>query len=127
MLIIVKKGDVVARKSYNKDVIFIVDMIIKNKIAILTGLTARLKADANIEDLEVLGRKEIEKYFNKIERGKLEKVNSNQVAKNNFFTRTNKIVYTGKILHLDGDSCLDNKNSHWLKILNLKKKYLTTN
>lgn len=112
MLIIVKKGDVVARKSYNKDVIFIVDMIIKNKIAILTGLTARLKADANIEDLEVLERKEIEKYFNKIERGKLEKVNSNQVAKNNFFTRTNKIVYTGKILHLDGDSCLDNKNSH---------------
>lgn len=119
MLNIVKKGDVVARKSYNKDVIFMVDMIIKNKIAILTGLTARLKADANIEDLEVLKKKEIEKYFNKIERGKLEKVNSNQVSKNNFFTRTNKIVYTGKILHLDGDKRYSEKSNKYYKKMGL--------
>ena len=34
MLNIVKKGDIVARKSYGKDVVFIIDRIIQNKIAI---------------------------------------------------------------------------------------------
>ena len=59
MLKMIKRGDIVARKSYNKDVIFIVDMIINNKIAILTGITTRLKADSHIEDLELVNKKEI--------------------------------------------------------------------
>ena len=42
----IKKGDMVGRKSYGKDIIFIVDRIIKTKdkeIAILKGLTIRIK------------------------------------------------------------------------------------
>ena len=113
MLYIVKKGDIVARKSYNKDVIFIVDMIIKNKIAILTGLTTRLKADANIEDLEILDKKAVDNFYNKLNQ-KIINVTNSKLIDDSIFTRTNKVVYTGKILHLDGDSCLDNKNSHWL-------------
>lgn len=112
MLNIVKKGDIVARKSHNKDVIFIVDMIIKNKIAILTGVTTRLKADADISDLEILDKEEIEKFLNKINERLAIKTNIKPVEKNSIFNRSNKVIYTGKILHLDGDSCLDNKNSH---------------
>lgn len=119
MLNIIRKGDIVARKSYNKDVAFIVDMIIKNKIAILTGLTKRLKADANIEDLEILDKKEIEKFFNKIKQGIIQKTSNNPVEKISFFTRTNKIIYTGKILHLDGDKRYSQKSSMYYKKMGL--------
>ena len=52
----IKKGDFVARKSHKKDVIFIVDMVIKNKIAILSGITTRLKADSYLDDLEIVNK-----------------------------------------------------------------------
>ena len=119
MLNTVKKGDIVARKSYNKDIVFIVDMIIKNEIAILIGLTTRLKADANIEDLEVLDSKEIEKDLNKIDQRLFIETNNNIVKKNSIFNRTNKIIYTGRILHLDGDKRYSQKSSMYYKKMGL--------
>lgn len=48
----IKKGDVVGRYSYNNDILFFVDKIIKvkktQKIAILKGLNIRVEADAEI-------------------------------------------------------------------------------
>lgn len=111
MLNSVKTGDIVSRKSYNNDVVFIVNRLIKNKIAILTGLTTRLKADAYIEDLKILDKKEVEKSLKSIDSRIVQETNSKVIQKNSIFVRTNKIIYTGRILHLDGDSCLDNKNS----------------
>ena len=108
----IKKGDIVARKSYNKDVIFIVDVVIDNKIAILTGITTRLKADSPVDDLELINKKEIINIYKSID-DKIDKItNSKESMKNTFLKRSDKIIYTGRILHLDGDSCLDNKNSH---------------
>ena len=53
-----KIGDIVTRKSYNKDIIFkIVGFGIDNKnekIAILKGVAFRVIADAYLEDLEVV-------------------------------------------------------------------------
>lgn len=119
MLNIVKKGDIVARKSHNKDVIFIVDMIIKNKIAILTGLTTRLKADADISDLEILDKEEIEKFLNKINERLAIKTNIKPVEKNSIFNRSNKVIYTGKILHLDGDKRYSEKSNMYYKKMGL--------
>ena len=114
MLKTIKKGDVVTRKSYNNDVIFIVDLVINNKIAILTGITTRLKADSPIDDLEIISKKEIDNIYKKIDE-KIDKIsNKANEKKDGLLKRSNKVIYTGKILHLDGDSCLDNKNSHWL-------------
>ena len=111
MLNNVKKGDIVARKSHNKDVVFVVDLIIENKIAILTGITTRLKADSPIEDLEIVDKKEVINIYKSIDE-KIDKTLCNKgIIKNNFLKRSDKIIYTGRILHLDGDSCLDNKNS----------------
>lgn len=118
MLYIVKKGDIVARKSYNKDVIFIVDMIIKNKIAILTGLTTRLKADANIEDLEILDKKAVDNFYNKLNQ-KIINVTNSKLIDDSIFTRTNKVVYTGKILHLDGDKRYSEKSNLYYKKMGL--------
>ena len=108
----IKKGDIVARKSHNKDVIFVVNLVINNKIAILSGITTRLKADSYLDDLEIVDKREIEKTYKEIEEKIASKANkNNQKATTSLLKRSNKIIYTGKILHLDGDSCLDNKNS----------------
>ena len=56
----IKKGDVVGRISYRKDIFFVVDRLIKlnnnTKIAILKGLTMRIKADSPLEDLEIIDK-----------------------------------------------------------------------
>ena len=112
-----KKGDVVGRISYGKDILFVIKKIIRtsngNKFAILKGLTIRIEADAPIEDLELIEKQEvrnsIKNFDKKIEKRVnqwLKKTNSHRIL------YKNDAYYTGKILHLDGDSCLDNKNSH---------------
>ena len=56
----IKKGDIVGRKSYGKDVIFSVKRIIdtkEGKIAILKGIIERVEADSSVDDLEVIDRK----------------------------------------------------------------------
>ena len=53
----IRKGDIVGRKSYNKDVYFKVSHIIEKtngKIAILNGLVERIEADSPISDLEII-------------------------------------------------------------------------
>lgn len=52
----IKKGDIVGRYSYNNDILFFVDKIIKvnriKKIAILKGLNIRIEADAEVRRLK---------------------------------------------------------------------------
>lgn len=70
----IKKGDIVGRKSYGKDIIFVVNSIIniqKKKIAILKGLIERIEADSEIEDLELIDKIEVRKKI-KIEEQKIE-------------------------------------------------------
>ena len=58
----IKKGDIVGRKSYGKDIIFIVERIIQNKndkIAILKGLVERIEADSDVDDLEKIEKRKI--------------------------------------------------------------------
>lgn len=109
----IKKGDIVGRKSYGKDIFFIVDKIIKIKsskeFAILKGLNIRIVADSPIEDLEIIERKDV--------------LNSIKISNTNIENRINNIVnlsknnkalrqklYTGKILHLDGDKKYSEKS-----------------
>ena len=120
MLINVKKGDIVARKSYNKDVIFIIDRIIGNRIAILSGITTRLKADSYVEDLEIIDKKEIQKVFNQIDKKIINQTQNAEIEKESIFKRSNRVVYTGKILHLDGDKRYSEKSNMYYKKMGLK-------
>ena len=116
----IKKGDIVARISHNKDVIFVVDKVLNKKIAILTGITTRLKADSPIEDLEPVDRKEINKLYKSIDE-KIEKTtNKIESTKGNLLKRSDKIIYTGKILHLDGDRRYSEKSNMYYKKMGLK-------
>ena len=120
MLNNVKKGDIVARKSHNKDVVFVVDLVIDNKIAILTGITTRLKADSPIEDLEIVDKKEVINIYKSIDE-KIDKTLCNkEIIKNNFLKRSDKIIYTGRILHLDGDRKYSEKSNMYYKKMGLK-------
>ena len=60
----IKKGDIVARKSHNQDILFSVENILRSscgiQIAILKGITIRIVADAYIDDLVLLDTKEID-------------------------------------------------------------------
>lgn len=116
----VKKGDIVTRKSHNHDVVFFVDMIVNDKIAVLRGITVRLKADAHIEDLKVINKNEIKKIYNILDSNVKSKITSKEIQNNNFFNRNNKIVYTGRILHLDGDKKYSEKSNMYYKKMGLK-------
>ena len=116
----VRKGDIVARKSHNKDVIFVVDRIIKNQIAILTGITTRLKADSYIDDLEIIDKRDVQKVFSEIDKKIDKHANNTEIEKNSLFKRSNKVIYTGKILHLDGDKRYSEKSNMYYKKMGLK-------
>jgi len=124
----VKKGDIVGRKSYGKDIIFVVMNIIsthKNEIAILKGLVERIEADSDIYDLEIMEKKEVKNQLD-ILNNKLkyrireyisEKKDNLDLLSNE--TRAREKVITGKILHLDGDRKYSEKSYGYYKKLGL--------
>ncbi len=126
----IKKGDVVARKSYGKDIIFTVKNIIntKNKkIAILKGFIDRIEADSNIEDLEIVDKQTIAKkqadlHYKLNDKIIKEKENRGEDYRIGIVTpssRNKEKIVTGKILHLDGDKKYSQKSYYYYKKLGL--------
>ena len=109
-----------ARISYHKDVIFMVDSVINNQIAILTGITTRLKADAPVEDLAIIEKKEIMHLYKSIDNKIDYKINATGIEKNSAFKRSERVIYTGRILHLDGDKKYSEKSNMYYKKMGLK-------
>ena len=118
----IKKGDIVARKSHNQDILFSVEKILKSQIAILKGITIRIVADAYIDDLVLLDTKEVDaslrsldvriedRINNLLKKGK-EKVKD----KERYFEN----IKAGKILHLDGDKFYSEKSARYYKKVGL--------
>ncbi len=110
-----KKGDIVVRISYGKDILFRIDKIIKiheGKIyAILKGVEVRVEADAPIEDIEKAENDQIEKAKKNLENTVLNLIGEKQFRgyKKN----------TGKILHLDGDRRYSEKSMRYYKKMGL--------
>ena len=64
----IKRGDIVGRISYGKDIIFVVEDIMKvnnKEVAILKGVTIRIKADSPLDDLEILSKELVEEHLKK--------------------------------------------------------------
>lgn len=113
----IKKGDIVGRKSYNSDVFFMVDRIIKlsNKksFAILKGITSRIEADAPIQDLSRIDEKAFYKATHSVEEilnKRIEAYKSNN---------RKPLEVTGKILHLDGDRKYSEKSLRYYNKIGL--------
>ena len=115
----IKKGDIVSRKSYGNDIIFYVKGIIKltnhGKIALLKGINVRIEADAPLEDLRSVTKEEQkiceEELENRI-KSKVSQINKEE-------SRRRKVIYTGKILHLDGDKKYSEKSNMYYNKMGL--------
>ena len=116
----IKKGDIVARKSYGKDIVFYVKRIIKTSpenIAILCGLYERIVADSKLDDLELLNRAQLQN----ITQSQENKLNARIDRKIkdyrfNFLEDEQQLrerIITGKILHLDGDKRYSQKSYNY--------------
>ena len=125
----IKKGDIVGRKSYNKDNIFTVKNIIRTKrndVAILKGVTKRIEVDSNIDDLEIIEKKDIKKNFAELDnelQKRIEKINrDDDNYRIGIFTKDNRAqekIITGKILHLDGDRKYSEKSCRYYRKIGL--------
>ena len=131
-----KKGDIVARISYNKDVLFEITRIIKasnnSQIMILKGITERIEADSPPEDLEIVDKRIVNEKIQTLE-DKITKHISQCIDKPKYcfsavkrkleFIKSEKRsiskVYTGKILHLDGDKRYSEKSLKYYKNIGL--------
>lgn len=116
----IKKGDVVSRNSYGNDIIFsvkrIIKLINKQEIAILKGIDVRIEADAPVEDLKILSREEQEIHEKKLEERIINKIKRERIKTEN---RKKEAVYTGRILHLDGDKKYSDKSMMYYKKIGL--------
>lgn len=98
----IRKGDIVGRKSYGKDIYFKVSKIIEKtstneEIAILNGLIERIEADSSVSDLEIIPRREIIKRLRSLDAKMKKRI---FIASEN---RSFEKSITGKILYLDRD------------------------
>ena len=131
-----RKGDIVARISYNKDVLFEITKIIRTsnnkEIMILKGITKRIEADSPSADLEIVDKRiiyeqveveekriasYIEKYIN------AQKPNFSFISSKFRFLnkedRSIRKIETGRILHLDGDRRYSEKSMRYYRSLGL--------
>lgn len=119
----IKKGDIVGRISYGKDILFVVDRIIKtsdkNEFAILKGLTVRIKADSPIDDLEIVEKRIVQQNI-KLFENKIE----DRLRKCLYYIendkRSKRIFNSGRILHLDGDKKYSEKSLRYYRSLGLE-------
>lgn len=127
----IKKGDIVVRKSYGKDIIFRVINILnkpEEKIAVLNGVIERIEADSKIADLELIDKQKVKdilrkmdiKLENRIEKSKQQWEDRNYkigVVTNQ--NRAKEKIISGKILHLDGDRKYSEKSYRYYRKLGL--------
>ena len=112
-----KKGDVVGRISYGKDIIFKIKRIInlknEKKIAILKGVTERIEADSDIEDLYLISKDKIKQELEKLDRKILNRITKEE-------NKRAEIAINGKILHLDGDRRYSEKSLRYYQKMGLQ-------
>lgn len=126
----IKKGDIVGRISYGKDIVFYVERIFKlrsgKKIALLKGITERIEADSDVEDLYLMDKEKLAEELKRFDRkvdlriAKIEKKVKN--LKINSILKYDRIYsnsITGKILHLDGDKKYSEKSIRYYKKMGL--------
>ncbi len=114
----IRIGDLVARKSYDCDILFkvveVIDHSAKERVFILKGVNLRILADAPETDLVRMTGKDTSSYkktYNEIISKRISSVMSERKNRSNSRGIKNAFLYrsknsfgrSGKVLHLDGD------------------------
>lgn len=113
----IKKGTIVSRKSYKDDILFRVEDIIntiQGKYAVLKGISIRIKANAPIEDLNLVDKKIAKEELDKLNEKVESKIIENRTFINNYIN-----ILCGKILHLDGDRRYAEKSAKYYRKMGL--------
>ena len=91
-----KVGDIVARKSYNYDVLFRIIHINNEGIADLVGITTRILADAYLYDLKIISNEELNVRLKNVSNNRrvrlnrsYNNLNSNRSGFNNYRENSN--------------------------------------
>lgn len=114
-----KVGDIVARKSYNYDVLFRIIKIHSDGVVDLVGITTRILADAESYDLKLISKQELDQrlkavstnrrtrmdrsYKNIKGRGVANSYRDTTQNFNNLYQREKTYKKPGTVLHLDSD------------------------
>ena len=116
----IKKGDIVARKSYGCDILFFVDQIIVSSngtaIAILKGITVRIIADAFLDDLLIIDHSLLKDNILGFDSNSESRVFSKKNTSKNGYSVN---IKNGKVLHLDGDRRYAEKSNRYYKKVGL--------
>lgn len=122
----IKKGDIVARKSHNCDILFSIENIIRStngmQVAILKGITIRIVADAFLSDLVILDNEKLDESLRSLDTKIEDRINNflkKGKKKIQYKERNFDITKTGKILHLDGDKLYSEKSARYYKKMGL--------
>ncbi|ACX53185.1 sporulation peptidase YabG [Ammonifex degensii KC4] len=107
-----RKGDIVARRSYRKDLLFKVVELYQGEdgreYALLKGIDYRLVCDAPLEDLVKVGVEEVAAHWRKVflQRAELLQRYLAEGEEPSFFSRLKAEPFPlpGRVLHLDGDA-----------------------
>lgn len=114
-----KVGDIVARKSYNYDVLFKIQRL-NGDTADLVGITVRILADAPIYDLRLITENEAKRMLSDIEKNSRTRLSRSYSGvtnrfniRNSYYTSRDNPSYMyskeeilkkpGVVLHIDGD------------------------
>lgn len=130
-----KVGDIVARKSYNYDVLFRITSI-NGEIAELVGITVRIVADSVLDDLRLVDKTEQESRIRNIELSRHTRMtrcyNNTTKRKTNYrndlnmydnpmyFQKDKIYKKPGVILHIDGDSEYASKSKEIYKKMGVR-------
>ena len=122
-----KVGDIVARKSYNYDVLFKIIKIHSDGVVDLVGITTRILADAESYDLRLISKQELDQRLKAVSTNRrtrmdrsYKNIKSRSVANsyrditqnfNNLYQREKTYKKPGTVLHLDADKdyCIECK------------------
>lgn len=122
----IKKGDIVARKSHNLDILFTVEKIIRStkgtKIAILKGIVIRIVADAYIDDLVLVDSQKLDDSLRSLDTQIEDRINNLiKIGKEKlkYKERNFSNIKSGRILHLDGDKIYSEKSARYYKKMGL--------
>lgn len=119
----IKKGDIVGRISYGQDILFLVKRVINlrdgRKIAILKGITERIEADSDTEDLYLISEQEVKKELERLDIRVEKRIIKEQKKNYTPEKREKNRGITGKILHLDGDRKYSEKSLRYYRRLGL--------
>ena len=82
----------------------------------LNGLTIRIQADSDVNDLELIETKQVEKHLRVMEETVEKRIKiREELLKNNEEVREKTIIHTGRILHIDGDKKYSEKSNIYYK------------